>query len=66
VDLVATNALSGGKGLSRDQQMTLREAEMQALKDKPYINVRKEGDVDEESDPGYYTHMRVSDALLSW
>ena len=55
VDLVATHS----KGLQRNQ-MTLREAEREALKEKPYINVRKEGDVDEDSDPGYYTHMRVS------
>lgn len=52
VDLTAT------RGLSRE--MTLGEAERQVLKDKPYINVRKDGDVDEDSDPGYYTHMRVS------
>ena len=55
VDLVATNALK----VSREQ-VTLREAEIKALQDKPYINVKKNGGVDEESDPGYYTHMRVS------
>ena len=42
------------------EQVTLAEAEMEALKDKPYINVIREGGVDEESDPDYYTHMRVS------
>lgn len=55
VDLVATNALK----VSREQ-MTLREAERKALKDKPYINVDRNGGVDDESDPDYYTHMRVS------
>ena len=47
------------KSQCRDQ-VTLSEAEMMALKDKPYVNVKKEGCVDEETDPGYYMHMRVS------
>lgn len=59
VDISATSALGKiGKGLSRDQ-VTLREAEREALQDKPYVNVRQEGEVDEDTDPGYYTHMRV-------
>ena len=63
VDLAATSALSG-RGLTRE--VTLREAERMALKDKQYVNVRKEGDVDEDTDPGYYTHMRVSGYKGEW
>lgn len=58
VDIAATSALA--KGIQRNQ-VTLREAERQALKDKPYVNVSREGDVDDESNPDYYVHMRVSD-----
>lgn len=57
IDLTATNALS--KGIPK-RQVTLREAERESLNDKPYINVSRQGEVDEDSDPGYYMHMRVS------
>lgn len=60
VDLAATNALANEYKIKRGDQMTLREAEQKSLKDKPYINVDRKGQVDEESDPEYYTHMRVS------
>ena len=62
VDLMATDALRGQQQQQQvlQGQVTLGEAEQLALKDKPYVNVKKEGGkVDEETDPGYYTHMRV-------
>ena len=59
VDLTATSALANSSK-KREANLTLREAEREALKDKPYINVDREGKVDEDTDPGYYTHMRVS------
>lgn len=59
VDLAATNAMAtSGKGLSRTQ-VTLQDAERLSLQDKPYVNVIKDGGkVDEDTDPGYYVHMR--------
>lgn len=60
VDLAATNALAGRNFKEAPRhQVTLREAERSALKEKQYVNVNKQGNVDDESDPDYYTHMRV-------
>lgn len=43
---------------------TLRQAEHQHLQDKPYINVNREGIIDDDTDPDYYTHMRVSTTTI--
>lgn len=58
IDLTATAARVEARSTTRSP--TLRKAEQEHLKDKPYINVSREGDVDDDTDPGYYTHMRVS------
>lgn len=59
IDLAATKSRAeSNSGVKK--QVTLGEAEIQALKEKPYVNVNREGTVDEASDPDYYTHMRVS------
>ena len=58
IDLTATAARVEARTTTRSP--TLRKAEQEHLKDKPYINVNREGDVDDDTDPGYYTHMRVS------
>ncbi len=59
VDLTATRALAEA-GKVKTIQVNLAEAERQSLKEKPYINVNREGVVDDNSDPDYYTYMRVS------
>ena len=56
VDIVATNQLSD----HLNRQMTVRGAEQKALAEKHYVNVDRSGSVDDETDPDYYTHMRVS------
>ena len=56
VDIQATSQLS--EYLHR--QMTVREAEKRALAEKHYINIDRSGAVDDETNPDYYTHMRVS------
>ena len=53
VDLGATMSLAGNS-------MSLREAELQHLQERPYVNVDREGVPDDDADPDYYTHMRVS------
>ena len=59
VDLQATQALAQGhkpvKGM-----VSLREAEQEALAEKYYVNLDKLGSIDDETNPGYYIHMRVS------
>ena len=64
VDIQASGKLSEAAIAAREGQkeikVSLNEAEIQTLKDKPYVNVDRKGGVDEESDPGYYMHMRVS------
>lgn len=55
VDIHATNQLA--EHLNR--QMTVREAERKALAEKQYINIDRSGTIDDETDPDYYTHMRV-------
>lgn len=55
VDIKATNQLA--ENLNR--QMTVREAERKALAEKQYINIDRSGTIDDETDPDYYTHMRV-------
>ena len=62
IDLAASKALSDDYKM-RKQQVTLMEAERNALKDKPYVNVDRMGQVDDESDPDYYTHMRVGSVI---
>ena len=56
VDIVATSQLSD----HLHRQMTVREAERKALAEKHYVNIDRSGLVDDETDPDYYTHMRVS------
>lgn len=72
VDLVASGKLSeklsevaivaagaAARSGQKEIKVSLTEAEEEALRDKPYINVDRKGTVDEETDPGYYMHMRV-------
>ena len=56
VDIQATSELTD----HLHRQMTVREAERKALSEKQYINVDRSGIVDDETDPDYYTYMRVS------
>ena len=56
VDIQATNDLSD----HLQRQMTVRGAERKALSEKHYVNVDHSGIVDDETDPDYYTYMRVS------
>lgn len=58
IDLTATAARVEARTTSRSP--TLRHAEQEHLKDMPYINVNREGEVEDDTDPDYYTHMRVS------
>jgi hypothetical protein len=58
IDLSATAARVEARMTTRSP--TLRHAEQEHLKDKAYINVNREGEVDDDTDPDYYTHMRVS------
>ncbi len=49
--------------------VSLNEAEIASLAEKPYVNVMRDGVPDEDTDPDYYTHMRVSAdrvALAVW
>ena len=56
VDIQATNRLAE----HIHKQMSVRQAERAAMKERRYINVDRTGDIDDETDPDYYTHMRVS------
>ena len=58
VDLEATKVLADKMGMS--SQPSLRRAENEALAEKYYINVNRTGSVDDDTNPDYYTHMRVS------
>ena len=60
VDLAATRTLAEASKATKKNQVTLVDAERQAMKEKPYINVKRDGVVDDNSDPDYYTFMRVS------
>ena len=60
VDIEATRALAEA-GKIRKNQVYLEDAEQLMLREKPYINVQRDGDIDENSDPDYYTYMRVSE-----
>lgn len=62
IDLTATAARVEARTASRSP--TLRHAEQDHLKDTPYINVNREGEVDDDTDPDYYTHMRVSGKIM--
>ena len=55
IDLHATSQLSD----RLHRQMTVREAERKALAEREYVNIDHSGTVDDETDPDYYTHMRV-------
>lgn len=55
VDIQATNQLAD----RLNRQVTVREAERKALSEKHYVNVDHSGTIDDETDPDYYTHMRV-------
>jgi len=57
VDLDATRAQAEA---AKKEQVYLEDAEQQALREKAYINVQKNGGVDDDTDPDYYTYMRVS------
>ena len=60
VDIKATRALANAtKERLKKNHMSLREAEHKALQEKPYINVNRQGSIDDDSDPDYYTYMRV-------
>ncbi len=45
---------------AKQKHMSLVEAEVAALAEKPYVNVARDGLPDDDTDPDYYTHMRVS------
>ena len=62
IDLDATAARKGSPR-TRSRSPTLRQAEQEHLQDLPYVNVNRLGEVDDDTDPDYYTHMRVSDAV---
>ena len=71
VDLVATRQLSEEnerlrieeqKKLFERQKVTLRGAEKEYLAEKDYVNLDREGQVDDDTNPDYYTFMRVSDS----
>ena len=62
IDLTATAARVEAK--TRSRSPTLRHAEQEHFKDTPYINVNREGEVDDDTDPDYYTHMRVSGKII--
>ena len=73
VDLMATRQLSEEneklrveeqKGLFARQKVTLRTAEQGHLAEKDYVNVGRDGEVDDDTNPDYYTFMRVS--AKSW
>lgn len=53
VDLEATKILA-------EKKSSLGQAEMEALAEKYYINVNHTGSIDDDTNPDYYTHMRVS------
>ena len=57
IDIAATQAMEGSSGV--ETHMSLNEAEAAALAEKPYVNVARDGHIDDDTDPDYYTHMRV-------
>ena len=59
VDIHATNKLAD----HLQRQMTVREAEQKVLATKQYVNIDHSGTVDDDTDPDYYTHMRVCRAV---
>ena len=56
VDIQATNRMAE----QIHKQISVRQAERKALKERRYVNLDRMGSVDDETDPDYYTHMRVS------
>ena len=62
IDIQATSQLSDR--LQRQQQKSVRAAEFQALAEREYVNIDRSGAVDDETDPDYYTHMRVSSVCV--
>lgn len=71
IDLVATQATVVSPSNSTEEKpeerpISLNEAEVAALAEKPYINIARDGLPDDETDPDYYTHMRdlPTDSLL--
>ena len=62
IDLTATQAMATSSSSSSmgERHMSLNEAEVAALAEKPYVNVARDGLPDDDTDPDYYTHMRVS------
>ena len=74
VDLEATRQLAEEKErlrieeqkkLFERQKVTLRTAEKEHLSEKYYVNIAQDGEIDDDTNPDYYTHMRVS-LLQSW
>ena len=59
VDLHATKKLAD----HLQRQVTVRGAEQNALAQKQYVNIDRSGEVDDDTDPDYYTHMRVCGAV---
>ena len=59
VNLKATQELAEKREMLQ-RQTTLSSAEAEALTDKYYINVARDGSIDDDTNPDYYTHMRVS------
>ena len=63
VNLKATQELAEKREMLQ-RQTTLNSAEAEALTDKYYINVARDGSIDDDTNPDYYTHMRVSSVSI--
>ena len=59
VNLKATQELAEKREMLQ-KQTSLNQAEAEALAGKYYINVARDGSIDDDTNPDYYTHMRVS------
>ena len=64
INILATVEMAANSSTEPEEatqkRLSLNEAEMAALAEKPYVNVARDGLPDDETDPDYYTHMRVS------
>ena len=56
VDIHATNKLAE----HMQKRVTVRQAERDELAEREYMNIDSSGMVDDDTNPDYYTHMRVS------
>lgn len=63
IDLTATAARKESPK-PRSRSPTPRLVEDEHLQGLSYVNVNRLGEVDDDTDPDYYTHMKVSDVFL--